>query len=137
MSYASLLGGLALANAGLGVVHGFAGPIGGMFDAPHGAVCAAILPHGMAANLRAGAAPERYRGIAAILTGDERASAEDGVAWVRDLVGSLGVPGLRQYGIRAAHAEEIAGKAAKASSMKANSVQLPAGELKRVLEESI
>ncbi|HXJ40480.1 MAG TPA: iron-containing alcohol dehydrogenase, partial [Bryobacteraceae bacterium] len=53
MSYASLLGGLALANAGLGVVHGFAAPVGGMFDAPHGAVCAAILPHGAAANIAA------------------------------------------------------------------------------------
>jgi alcohol dehydrogenase class IV len=53
MSYASLLGGLALANAGLGVVHGFAAPIGGMFDAPHGAVCAALLPAGMRINIRA------------------------------------------------------------------------------------
>jgi alcohol dehydrogenase class IV len=137
MSYASLLGGLALANAGLGIVHGFAGPIGGMFDAPHGAICAAILPHGMAANIRAGAAPERYREIAAILTGSEKASAEDGVAWVRDLVGSLGIPGLRQYGIGVAHADDIVAKAAKASSMKANPVQLPAEELKRVLEESL
>ena len=71
MSYASLLGGLALANAGLGVVHGFAAPIGGMFDAPHGAVCAAILPYGMEANIRAlrerspeGGALARYREIA-------------------------------------------------------------------------
>ena len=48
MSLASLLGGLALANAGLGVVHGFAAPVGGMFHAPHGAICAALLPHGMA-----------------------------------------------------------------------------------------
>ena len=51
MAYASLLGGLALANAGLGVVHGLAAPIGGMFDAPHGAVCAAILPAGMRTNI--------------------------------------------------------------------------------------
>src|SRR5579871_2640819 len=50
MSLASLFGGLALANAGLGVVHGFASPLGGSWKAPHGALCAAILPHGMAAN---------------------------------------------------------------------------------------
>ena len=53
MSWASLLGGLSLANAGLGAVHGFAAPIGGMFPAPHGAVCAAVLPHAMAANVAA------------------------------------------------------------------------------------
>ena len=47
MAMASLLGGLALANAGLGAVHGFAGPIGGRFAAPHGAVCAALLPHAL------------------------------------------------------------------------------------------
>jgi alcohol dehydrogenase class IV len=76
MSFASLLGGLSLANAGLGVVHGFAAPVGGMFEAPHGAVCAAILPHGMAVNIRAlgQRAPDsialaRYREIAKILTG--------------------------------------------------------------------
>ena len=51
MSLASLLGGLALANAGLGVVHGFAAPLGGSWKAPHGSLCAALLPHGMAANV--------------------------------------------------------------------------------------
>jgi alcohol dehydrogenase class IV len=51
MSVASLFGGLALANAGLGAVHGFAAPIGGMFAAPHGAVCAALLPHVMKSNM--------------------------------------------------------------------------------------
>ncbi|HVY93667.1 MAG TPA: iron-containing alcohol dehydrogenase [Bryobacteraceae bacterium] len=137
MSYASLLGGLSLANAGLGIVHGFAAPIGGMFDAPHGAVCAAILPYGMAANIRAGAALERYREIAAILTGSPQASAQDGVTWVYDHVRALSIPGLAKYGIGPAHVDDIVAKAAKASSMKANPIQLPAEELKRVLEEAI
>jgi alcohol dehydrogenase class IV len=97
----------------------------------------AILPHGMAANIRADAAPERYREIAASLTGNENASAEDGVAWVRSLAASLGISGLAKYGIGTAHIEDIVAKAAKASSMKANPVQLPADELKRVLEESL
>src|ERR1019366_6913146 len=110
MAYASLLGGLALANAGLGVVHGFAAPIGGMFAAPHGAVCAAILPHGMEANIRAlrardpeSAALRRYREIARTLTGDPEASPEDGVNWVRQLIQALRIPALAVYGIGRHH----------------------------------
>src|SRR5206468_727769 len=81
MSLVGLFGGLALANAGLGVVHGFAAPIGGMYEAPHGAVCAAILPHGMEANIRAlgerasdHASLVRYREIARTVTGDQDAT---------------------------------------------------------------
>lgn len=144
MSYASLLGGLALANAGLGVVHGFAAPIGGMFDAPHGTVCAAILPYGMEANIRAlrarvpdSGAVERYREIARVLTGDPEASPESGVDWVRTLVQRLRIPGLATWGIGARDADDIAAKAAHASSMKANPVVLTATELRWVMEKAI
>ena len=106
MSFGSLLGGLALANAGLGVVHGFAAPLGGSWKAPHGALCAAILPHGMAANVAAlrQRAPhhpslERYAVIARLLTGRPEAKAEDGIEWVRSLCTELNVPALRTWGI--------------------------------------
>ena len=86
MSLASLYGGFALANAGLGVVHGFAGVVGGMFKAPHGAICAALLPQAMAMNraalqARAPGSPMagRYDEIARLLTGRAEARAEDGV----------------------------------------------------------
>src|SRR6267378_7633692 len=92
MSLASLFGGMALANAGLGAVHGFAAPIGGMFDAPHGAICAALLPHVMEMNIRAlegrgknGASLVRYTKVAAIVTGSEKAAPSDGIAWIRNL----------------------------------------------------
>src|SRR5262249_6164057 len=137
-------GGLALANAGLGVVHGFAAPIGGMSDAPHGAICAAILPFGMDANIRALRArdPEsatlaRYGEIARILTGDSGATPEAGVEHVRELVRKLRIPGLAAYGIGAGQVEEVAGKAARASSMKANPVELSGPELRAVLEAAI
>jgi len=144
MCYASLLGGLALANAGLGVVHGFAAPIGGMFAAPHGAICAAILPYGMEANIRALRARdpecdalERYREIARVLTGDPQAAPEDGADWVRQLIQALRIPTLAAYGIGPQDTPDIAAKAARASSMKANPVDLTHAELQDTIRQAI
>lgn len=140
MALASLFGGLALANAGLGAVHGFAGPIGGRFPAPHGAVCAALLPHVMAANLHALRerepqipALDRYQMVAAWLTGNPHATADAGVAWVQKLVAELPIPKLGAYGIREEHVADIVAKAANASSMKANPIVLTADELAQTL----
>jgi alcohol dehydrogenase class IV len=144
MSLAALFGGLALANAGLGAVHGFAGPIGGMFSAPHGTVCATLLRHVMAANLRAlrmrapdSVALGRYDEVARILTGNPAATAEAGVEWVRGLVADLQVPGLRNYGIGPEHVDELVEKAGKASSMKANPISLTREELSEILVQAL
>lgn len=144
MSVASLFGGLALANAGLGAVHGLAGPLGGMFSAPHGALCAALLPHVMEGNLRAlrerlpaGDALRRYEEVARMLTGNPAATADCGVDWVRRLVSGLNIPPLRRYGITRERGPEISEKAANASSMKANPVTLTPEELGRILDRAI
>jgi alcohol dehydrogenase class IV len=144
MAVASLFGGLALANAGLGAVHGFAGPIGGMFPAPHGAVCAALLPHVMETNLAAvsqrepaGATLRRYDEVARLLTDDSSAQAHDGVEWVRRLVEGFRIPRLAAYGVKPSDGGELVAKAAKASSMKANPIELTAQELRQVLEQAI
>lgn len=140
MALASLLGGLALANAGLGVAHGFAGPVGGMFPAPHGAVCAAFLPHVMRANIRALSerAPEsttlgRYAEIARILTGDPVAHADDGIRWVSDLTARLRIPPLGAYGVTPEDAPALVEKTLIASSTKANPIALTREELTEVL----
>ncbi|MGA2571413.1 MAG: iron-containing alcohol dehydrogenase [Terracidiphilus sp.] len=144
MALASLFGGLALANAGLGVVHGFAAPLGGSWKAPHGALCAALLPHGMAANvaaLRARApqhpALERYAAIARLLTGLNDASAEEGIDWVRALCAELDVPALRAWGITEADLPGVVVKAARASSMQANPLPLTGEELLAVLTAAL
>lgn len=143
MALASLFGGLALANAGLGAVHGFAGPIGGMFPAPHGAVCAALLPLVMEANLSALRAREpqhpilaRYDEVARLLTGNGHAVAADGVRWVSSLVTDLAIPALRTHGITHTDFAPIVEASAKASSMKANPIVLNAGELSGILERA-
>ena len=140
MAIASLFGGLALANAGLGAVHGFAGPIGGSFPAPHGAVCAALLPHVMATNLRAlrereprSPALNRFDRVAELLTGHPNAAANAGVEWVRQLTADLHIPGLGSYGIREGHVATLVEKARSASSMRANPVALTPAELAEML----
>jgi alcohol dehydrogenase class IV len=144
MALASLFGGLALANAGLGAAHGFAAPIGGMFPAPHGAVCAVLLPPVMKANVqvlreRSPASDRlvRYDEVAQLVTGSESAKADDGVQWVAELVRELRLPGLSAYGISPVHNAELVAKAMQASSMKANPIQLTVQELTVVLEAAI
>ncbi len=144
MSLAALLSGLALANSGLGVVHGFAAPLGGRFAAPHGAVCAALLPHGMEMNLRALRArmPQsdvlgRYQDVARMLTANPAASAEDGISWVREICGELEIPPLKTYGIGEQDVPLLIAEAAKASSMKANPLPLTTEELQEVLTEAL
>jgi len=144
MSWAALLGGLALANAGLGAVHGFAAPIGGMFPAPHGAICAAVLPHAMKVNIQAlrarephGRALERYGEVARVLTGNANATAEDGAQWVDQLVRHLEIPPLRTYDVRDEDVSVLIEKAERSSSMKGNPIPLTKDELREILARSI
>ena len=144
MALASLYGGLALANAGLGVVHGFAGPVGGTYAAPHGAVCAAILPHAMAVNRAALLRREpgspllaRYDEIGRLLTGRADAAAADGVEWVRELAQALGVPPLAAHGVDRSAVPTLVEKAAAASGTKTNPIQLTREELAEILERAL
>lgn len=144
MAITSLFGGLALANAKLGAVHGFAGPLGGMYDAPHGMLCASLLPHVMAANVAALQAREpesavlgRYDEVARILTGDPGARSADGVRWVAELCAALSVPRLSRFGIEPGHFPEIIAKSQKASSMKGNPIVLSDQELEQILWKAL
>ncbi len=143
LALASLLGGLALANAGLGAVHGLAGPLGGMFSAPHGALCAALLAPVTAANLSAlrrrhpdSPALARYREAARIVTGQPDADGDTLVQWLRRLVDRLEIRGLGQHGIGPDWQAEIVAKAAQASSMRGNPVALTPEELLQVLQQA-
>jgi alcohol dehydrogenase class IV len=143
MCVASLFGGLALANAKLGAVHGLAGPMGGVFPAPHGTVCARLLPQVMEANVSAlqSRAPDlpylsRYDELAKIVTGNTSATAADGVVWVKDVCAAVRVPSLSDFGLTENDFPEIVEKAKKASSMKGNPIVLTDQELTAVLHLS-
>jgi alcohol dehydrogenase class IV len=144
MSLASLFGGLALANAALGAVHGFAGPLGGMFHAPHGALCARLLPPVMEANIKAletrqpaHPALERYFEVARILTGEKEATALDGAIWVSELVDDLNIPRLSAYGMRPEDFSEAVLKTQQANSFKGNPIVLDQKELTEILERAL
>jgi len=126
MALCSLMGGLSLANAKLGAVHGFAGVLGGMTGAAHGAICAALLGPVCRANLQRAddRLRLRYADVARWLTGDPGARAEDAVTWIEGTCVALGIPGLSAHGLSAGQAAEVALLASRASSMQGNPVAL-------------
>jgi alcohol dehydrogenase class IV len=149
MAMCALLGGMALANAKLGAVHGLAGVIGGTADVPHGMACAALLAPVIEANVRTlrSAAPgsptvhqpalDRYAEAAQLLTGKPGASVEDGLAWIGETLTLLGVPGLAAFGLGPGQADEIAATAMTSSSMQGNPVPLSHDELKAVVLQAL
>jgi alcohol dehydrogenase class IV len=124
-------------------VHGIAGPFGGTFRAPHGAVCGRLLPLVAAANIKAlrerdpdAAALGRFRDAARIFTGDTGATAEAGAAWLQALCGRLEAPALSAYGFASDHAPDLITHAMRSSSMKGNPIDLTARELERILKQA-
>jgi len=144
MALCSLLGGLALANAKLGVVHGIAGVVGGLTGGPHGAICAALLPSVVtvtAAALRdrdpRSAALQRYARAASLVTGEASSRVDDLVAWIRETSQHLSIRGLSAYGLAEDAVDGVVTAAARASSTKGHPIELTPTEMRRVLLSSL
>lgn len=140
MALASLMGGLALANAKLGAVHGFAGVLGGMATASHGALCAALLVPVCRANLASASSDEvraRFTDVARWLTGEPAATADDALSWLSETVEQLEIPRLSTWGFTAAQADEIVAKVARASSTQGNPVVLSGDTLAAIYAEAL
>ncbi|MDQ8202040.1 iron-containing alcohol dehydrogenase [Pelagicoccus sp. SDUM812003] len=141
---ASLCGGIALANAKLGSVHGFAGPLGGMIPAPHGAICASLLTECFKANMNALATREprnpsleKMRDLATLITGNPEAKASYALAWFDALFNELPLKRLGKLGLTADRISEAARKAGSSSSMKGNPIELSRFELEEILENAL
>ncbi|HEX7209392.1 MAG TPA: iron-containing alcohol dehydrogenase [Propionibacteriaceae bacterium] len=145
LALASLFGGLCLANAGLGAVHGLAAAAGARLSAPHGAVCAAVLAAAMDVNLRAlrDRAPEhpalaRMTEVASLLAGQPDATPEEAIGWLQDLTTALSIPGLASYGLDDdAEISEVVAAAQKASSMRGNPIELTDQEVSEIVTCSL
>ena len=140
LAVAALFSGLALANAGLGAVHGFAGPIGGMFGASHGSICAALLPAVVSGNVSAlrarspqHSALDRYREMAVLLCADPNATIDQAIDWLRRLTADLAIPGLGQQGVADTELDAVVTRATAASSMKGNPIALTREEMAAML----
>ena len=143
MCLASLIGGMALANAGLGAVHGFAAVIGGMFDAPHGEVCACLLPAVVQENIAAIKATnpdspylDKFKEIATLLLDDEQANIEDSIKYLVELKKDLKIRNLSDFGIEQTNYSKIVENARMASSMQKNPIVLPEFRLYEILNIS-
>jgi alcohol dehydrogenase class IV len=144
LALVSLFGGMALANAKLGAVHGFAGPLGGVYRGPHGAICAALLPHVLRVNLRAlrERAPEshvlaRFVHVARLLTGRADAEAEHGIRWIDELAAELRIAPLSAYGLKRDDFPRICEMARVSSSMQGNPIELTAPERSEILAAAL
>ncbi len=144
MSLAALLSGLALANSGLGAVHGIAGPLGGMTGAGHGIICAALLSEVLEANLRLienttdnSPSPSRYDELAVLLTGKTTARPGDVGPWITRIRETLKIPSLADLGLKRGDIPELVEKSLNAGSMKANPVKLTPLEIEGILTRSL
>jgi alcohol dehydrogenase class IV len=144
LALASLLGGMCLANSGLGAVHGIAAAAGARLSAPHGAVCAAVLAAAMEVNLlalldrdREHPALPRMTEVARLLTGRPDATPENGIAWLRELTAALSIPGLASYRLSDDEIPAVVNAAQKASSMRANPIELTDAEVTEIVTRSL
>ena len=144
MAIAALFSGFALANAKLGAVHGFAGVLGGSLTAPHGAICARLLPYVMSVNVSAltrratqNETLRRFDEVAQILTGSSAAQAADGIQWVAEVCAAMKISPLSAYGLKREEFPVVIDKSTRASSMKGNPIALTAGEMEEILEGAL
>jgi len=144
MAYAAYISGVTLANAGLGLVHGFAAAVGGLFDIPHGVICGTLLGPVTRANIRALAltgddgsdALGKYAAIGELITGEEAATDELCAALTRRIdqwTVALELPLLGAYGVR----ESDVARILEGTGLKNNPVKLDKAEMANVLLERI
>ena len=139
LAQVSLFGGLALANSGLGVVHGIAGPLGGLCAAPHGAICGALLPAGVAANRDNVVEADQIARVDRVIDWIAEAFATSrgqALHHFRQWIAQSGLPGLASIGVTEAHIMSASQAAVGSSSMKANPVVLSTATIEDVMRQS-
>ncbi|NOH80470.1 iron-containing alcohol dehydrogenase [Vibrio sp. RE86] len=141
ISFAAMLGGMAITNAKLGAAHGLASALGGKLNAPHSVITARLAPYVMSENInaahRAGRNDllHRYTRLAQVLTGRVNAHREDSVLWVRMMLDKLDIPALDEFGVCSTSFEQVAEDTLKSVAIKGNPLPLTEERLIYILEQ--
>ncbi len=142
MAYGSLCSGIGLANAGLGLVHGLAGPIGGWFPMPHGVICGTLMAAVQQQNWSAlkqrdphHPAVERMARVGRLMPGGSNLTQNTvAVDHLTDCLGQwvdeLKLPRLSDYGMTYGDLDRIV----DAASNRNNPIALTPSEIKTLLE---
>lgn len=141
LSFAAMLGGMAITNAKLGAAHGLASALGGKLNAPHSVISGRLAPFVMSENINEAKAAgrsdilNRYRRIAQIVTGRTNAHIEDSVLWVQMVLDKLALPHLSEFGVCSTSFEQVAQDALQSVAIKGNPLPLNEERLIHILNQ--
>lgn len=144
MAYGSLISGMALANNGLAIVHGIAGPLGGFFHAPHGTLCGTLFAAGLKATIEKlekydpdSPALLKFSKLGYIfLKSDDMLPKEARSRFIQiieTMTENLGIPRLTDFGVTEKDLEKIA----EASSNKNNPITFNKDEIIEILRSRL
>ena len=144
MSFAAFTSGICLANAGLGVVHGFASSIGGLYNVPHGLVCGTLMAVSNEITVRklrktdvSGVALDKYATLGKLFLGvrskTDKYYVDGFIDYLHQMTSDLELAGLRRYGIE----DKNIGIICSVTENKNNPAKLDAGELSEILQRRI
>jgi alcohol dehydrogenase class IV len=143
LAYAAFLSGIVLANVGLGIVHGIAGPLGGYFNIPHGTACATLLGEAIKLNINKLTYDEdtyyleKYAKVGRILSNDPSLCIQKGcttlINYIDHIIDTYKIPRLREYGIT----ENSLDKIIKSISNKNNPTELSYKDMEKILKNRL
>jgi alcohol dehydrogenase class IV len=145
MSYAALLSGITLANAGLGIVHGLASPMGGYSDIPHGVACGTLIGVATRINIerlredraRNSAYLQKFARVGQLFSDDKCVDVDECCDLLVDTIDSwidtLHIPRLSRFGFDRALIDKISTE----TGNKYNPVQLSKADIQRILNERL
>ncbi|MGC9402782.1 iron-containing alcohol dehydrogenase [Vibrio genomosp. F10 str. 9ZC157] len=141
LSFAAMLGGMAMTNAKLGAAHGLAAALGGKLNAPHSVITSRLAPYVMKENIEAAKGAgrkdvlKRYIRLAQLVTGRTNVHVEDGVLWVQMMLDKLELPVLSDYGVCSTSFDKVAEDALMSVAIKGNPLPLTKERLVYILDQ--